>query len=230
MGWGVVIMRGWRVLVVAPLAAMLLTGSVLAQDDAQRDAGNSRRQVPAAECVVDPRPAEEIATLLELEGEGVPAPPTIQISAPIGAIVDVETANDIREGARQVIACFNAGDVPRAAALMTENGVRRAYWELSTTAENRERVRTQLAGAPQPRADETLVSLIAVTDVLFLSEELVAAFVVIDEPLLPPEGPETLMFIFANEDGMWRVDDWVDFTIVPVEVGAAATPEATPNP
>ena len=217
-------MRSWRVLAIVPLATLLLTGPVLAQDEAEREPGNSRRQVPPADCVADPRPLEEIATILELEGEGVPAPPTIQISAPLGMIADAETANEIRAVARRVIACFNAGDVPRAAALMTENGVRRVYWELSSTEENRELTRTRLAGAPEPRADETLVSLIAVTDVLVLSEERVAAFVIIDEPLIQPEGPETLLFVFANEDGMWRVDDWIDFTIVPDEPIAAATP------
>lgn len=217
-------MRSWRVLAIVPLATMLLIGPVLAQDEARREAANSRRQVPPAECAVDPRPFEDIAALLELEGEGVPAPPTIQISAPLGTIVDVETANEIREVARRVIACFNAGDIPRTAALMTENGVRRVYWELSTTEENREQTRTRLTGAPAPRADEELVSLIAVTDVLTVSDERVAAFVVLDEPLLQPEGPETLLFVFANEDGTWRVDDWIDFTIVPVEAVGAATP------
>ncbi|MBW3633550.1 MAG: hypothetical protein KY456_11050, partial [Chloroflexi bacterium] len=167
---------------------------------------------------------EEIATLLELEGEGVPAPSAIQISAPLGMIADVETTNEIRAVARRIIACFNAGDIPRAAALMTENGVRRVYWELSNTEENREFARTRLAGTPEPRADEALVRLLAVTDVLVLSDERVTAFVVIDEPLSQPEGPETLLFVFANEDGMWRVDDWIDFTMVPVEAVAAATP------
>ena len=75
------------------------------------------------------------------------------------------------------------------------------------------------------RAAEALVSFIAVTDMVVLRDERVATFVVIDEPLLSPEGPETLLFVFANEDGRWRIDDWIDFTIVPVEPAAA-----TPNP
>ena len=217
-------MRSWRVLAIVPLATLLLIGPVLAQDEAERESANRRRQVPPADCMADPRPVEEIATILELEGEGVPAPPTIHIFAPLGMIADVDTATEIRAVARGVIACFNASDVPRSAALMTENGVRRVYWELSNTEENRERTRTRLAGAPEPRADEALVSVIAVTEVLVLSDERVAAFVVIDEPLTQPEGPETLLFVFANEDGMWRVDDWIDFTIVSVDAVAAATP------
>jgi hypothetical protein len=217
-------MRGWRVLAVLPLATMLLTGPVLAQDEPEREPGSSRRQVPPADCMADPRPFEEIATILDLEGEGLPAPPIVQITAPLGTIADAETASEIRAVARRVIACFNAGDVPRATALMTEDGVRRVYWELSNTEENREFTRSHLADTPVPRANEALVSLIAVTDVLVLSDERVAAFVVIDEPLSQPEGPETLLFLFTNDDGMWRMDDWIDFTIVPVEAVAAATP------
>ncbi len=74
------------------------------------------------------------------------------------------------------------------------------------------------------RAAEALVSLIAVTDVVGLGDERVASFVVIDEPLLPPEGPETLLFVFANQDGRWLVDDWIDFSIVPPDFGKEATP------
>jgi len=84
MGWEVVNMRSWPVLTLVPLAAMLLTGSVLAQEDADRDAGKSRRQVPSAECVTEPRPVEEIATILELEDEGVPAPPQFRFRHPSG--------------------------------------------------------------------------------------------------------------------------------------------------
>src|SRR3954469_2375747 len=115
MGREVVIMRRWRVLMLVPLVAMLLTGHVRAQDDAEKDADTNRRQVPPADCVAEPRPAEEIATILDLAGEGVPAPPPIQISPPLGSIADEETATEIRTVARTVIACFNARDVPRAA-------------------------------------------------------------------------------------------------------------------
>ena len=70
--------------------------------------------------------------------------------------------------------------------------------------------------APEPRDEAFLARLLAVTDVSMLPEGRVAAFVVISEPLLPPGGPETLLFIFANQDGQWLLDDLVDFTVTPV--------------
>lgn len=217
-------MRDWRALAIVPLAAMLLTGPALAQDDADVEVVASRHVVPPADCMAEPRAYEDISTILALEGEGVPPPPTIQISPPLGAIADEETTSEVRAVARRVIACFNAGDVPRATALMTDAGVRRVYWGLTIDEENRELSRTRLASAPEPRADEALVSLIAVTDVLVLPDERVAAFVIIDEPLLQPEGAETLLFVFANQDGMWRMDDLIDFTIAPIGGSVDATP------
>ena len=131
-------MRRWRALAIAPLAALLVTGPVLAQDSTpEADSAENPRLVDPSECVAEPRAYDDIATILELDGEGVPAPAMTQITPPLGEIADVETTISIKEAARQVLACFNAGDIPRAAGLMTENGVRRAYWGLTIDAENR---------------------------------------------------------------------------------------------
>jgi hypothetical protein len=102
--------------------------------------------------------------------------------------------------------------------------VRRAYWGLTIDAENRELARTRIAAPPEPRTEEALARLITVTDVSVLPDGRITAFVVLNEPLLPPSGPETLLFVFANQDGEWLVDDWIDFSIVPPDFGIEATP------
>lgn len=218
-------MRRWRALAMVPIAAMLVTGSALAQETTPEavDTENPRLVAPE-ECVAEPRAYEDIAAILDIEGEGVPAPALTQITPPLGEVADPETAISIKEAARHVLACFNAGDIPRAAGLMTENGVQRAYWGLTIDEENRELARTRIAATPEPRAEEVLVRLITVTDVSTLPDGRVAAFVVLNEPLLPPAGPETLLFIFSNQDGRWLVDDWIDFSIVPPDFGAESTP------
>jgi hypothetical protein len=218
-------MRRWRALAIVPLAAMLITGPARAQESTPEavDTENPRLVAPQ-ECVSEPRSYEDIAAILDIEGEGVPAPALTQITPPLGEVADPETSISIREAARHVLACFNAGDIPRAAGLMTENGVQRAYWGLTIDEENRELARTRIAAAPEPRAEEALVRLITVTDVSTLPDGRVAAFVVLNEPLLPPAGPETLLFIFSNQDGQWLVDDWIDFSIVPPDFGAESTP------
>ena len=218
-------MRPWRALAIAPLAALLVTSPVLAQEGTpEADGAENPRLVAPSECVAEPRAYEDIATVLALDSEGVPPPAMTQITPPLGDIADVETSISIKEAARQVLACFNAGDIPRAAGLMTENGVRRAYWGLTIDEENRQLARTRITAPPQARTEEALVRLITVTDVSLLPDGRIAAFVVLNEPLLPPSGPETLLFIFANENGQWLVDDWIDFSIVPPNYGMEATP------
>jgi hypothetical protein len=217
-------MRRWRALAIAPLAALLVTAPVLAQEGTPEEGAENPRLVAPSECVAEPRAYEDIAAILALDGEGVPAPAMTQITPPLGDIADPETSTSIKEAARHVLACFNAGDIPRAAGLMTENGVRRAYWGLTIDAENRELARTRITAPPEPRAEEALVRLTTVTDVSLLPDGRIAAFVVLNEPLLPPPGPETLLFVFANQDGRWLVDDWIDFSIVPPNYGMEATP------
>jgi hypothetical protein len=219
-------MRRWRALAIAPVAAMLLTGTVLAQDGTpEADTSENPRLVDPSECIIEPRSSDDVANILQLSGSTpVPQPDRISISPPLGTIADPATTISIKETARQVLACFNAGDIPRAAALMTENGIRRAYWGLTIDQPSREAAATLIAGTPVPRQDEVLVRLITVTDTSVLPDGRVAAFVVLNEPLLPPAGPETLLFIFQNADGRWLVDDWVDFSIVPQNFGAEATP------
>ena len=217
-------MQRWRALAIAPLAALLVTGPVLAQESTPEEGAENPRLVAPSECVAEPRTYEDIAAILALDGDGVPAPAMTQITPPLGDVADADTAIAIKQAARQVLACFNAGDIPRAAGLMTENGVRRAYWGLTIDAENRELARTRITAPPEPRAEGALVRLITVTDVSLLPDGRIAAFVVLNEPLLPPTGPETLLFVFANQDGRWLVDDWIDFSIVPPNYGMEATP------
>jgi hypothetical protein len=216
-------MRRWRALAIVPMAAMLLAGPVMAQDDAAEEAENARLVSPE-ECVAEPLSVDQLSSILALDGEGIPAPAMFTITPPLGDIADTETAISIKEATREVLACFNAGDIPRAAALMTENGVKRAYWGLTIDQASREATAERLTATPEPRDPQRYLRLIAVTDASVLPDGRIAAFAVINEPLLPPNGPETLLFIFANQDGAWLLDDLIDFSIVPAGFGAEATP------
>lgn len=219
------VMQRWRGLFVAPVAALMLAAPVMAQDGTPTPASESARNVNASECVVEPRTFDEIAAILDLNGAGIPQPPATTITPPLGTVVDADTDAAVKDIARQVLACFNAGDIPRAAALMTDNGVKRSYWGLTIDEENRELARTRLAQPAEARAEEVYIRLITITDASELPDGRVAAFVILNEPLLPPNGPETLLFIFANQDGTWKVDDYIDFSIVPPNYGSEATPE-----
>ena len=211
-------MRPREALLLSSLLLTLLPGSLLAQE-AEGGAASARYVAPE-ECVAEARSFEEIAAMLSLDGEGVPAPAMPRITPPLGELADAETRTAVRDVVRGIIACFNAGDIPRAAGLMTESGVRRVYWGLTIDEENRTLARERIPAPPERRADPFLVRLIAVTDVTVLPDERAAAFVVLNEPLLPPGGPETLLMLFANQDGRWLLDDMIDFSIVPVAPAA----------
>jgi len=65
--------------------------------------------------------------VLQLDGAGLTAPSLATITPPLGEVVDPQLAISIKEAVRQVIACFNAQDLPRAAALMTDRGLQRTF-------------------------------------------------------------------------------------------------------
>src|SRR5690349_5663752 len=79
-------MRRWRALAIAPVAAMLLTGTVLAQDGTpEADSSENPRLVDPSECVIEPRSSDEVAGILQLSGSTpVPQPDQISIVGPLG--------------------------------------------------------------------------------------------------------------------------------------------------
>jgi hypothetical protein len=216
-------MLRWQVTVLAAVVALALRGTISAQEATpSADRQENTHLVDPAECIAKPVDTAKITQMLGLDGTGVPAPAKHSITPPLGLLADAATGKAIDKLTREIVACYNAQDVARSAALMTEQGFQRAYWELTIDQASRERTKQLLAAKPQPRDKDALIRLVAVTDPVVLADNRVAAFVVLDEPLLPPNGPETLLFIFAKQDDSWRFDDLVDFTVVP----PSATPQA----
>lgn len=206
-------MKVWRTLAVASLATTVLAGSAAAyQDD---NDGTNPRVVSPSECVAEPRAVEQLAELLALDGEGVPAPPWPTITAPLGENLGSSESIPIKEAVREILACFNAGDIARASALMTDNGAIRTYWQLTETPELRAQARERV-GTPVPRPEPAQIRQVTVTDISLLPDGRAIAFVVINDPAAPQPGPETLLFYFLNQDGTWLLDDWVDFSIAAV--------------
>jgi hypothetical protein len=148
----------------------------------------------------------------------------VVISSPLGDVADPATAISIKEAARQVIACFNAQDLPRAAAVMTDSGVQHVFWGLSSSASAREATKARLTAPAQPRDVATSTRLLTVTDVSWLPDGRIAAFVIVNDPALPPPGPEALLGVFAHQNDTWLLDDLVRFVIVPPVSSATPTP------
>ena len=73
-----------------------------------------------------------------------------------------------------------------------------------------------------PRTAEKQVRLVTVSDVSLLDDGRVAALALLNEPVLPPHGQETLLVILAQVDDHLLIDDVVQFSVAPT---TAATPQ-----
>lgn len=208
------------------VAAALVPGALTAV--AQDGTPEAQARIPLPEeCQVEPRTVDELVSLLG-PADGAPADadaaPAAQndIPVPLGDRADPETTAAIEQTSRELLACINAGDFLRLSALFTDTAVGPALGPAPEDPAGLER-------APEPLAPEEQTRLIAITDTSLLADGRAAAFVVLNDPLTPPGGPETLLLTFAQQGDRWLVDGLVDFTVPEVPAGTPAA-EGTPAP
>ena len=212
-------MRRLSMLSAIPAVALIFAGSMGAA--AQDTSGERTNQLSPDLCVVEPRAADDLIAAFGLDAASVDEAPQFEpaeIMVPLGDPAAADIIAGVTDTTEQFFACTNAGDVPRLSALLTDAGIYRFYGfgprEESTDAQ----LRAWAGGETTPREEGDYARLIAVTDVSVLPDGRVAAFVVINEPLLPPRGPETLLFVYAlSDDGTWLIEDYYDFTIIAPE-------------
>lgn len=223
-------MRRSSRLATIPAMALLFVGTVNAS--AQDDQEENNRLLSPDLCQVEPRAEEELISAFGLDAAPEAEGPVFErpgIPIPLGAPAPGEVIQGITETTREFFACNNAGDVPRIAALLSESGMFRFYGYGPRDEVADQRLREWASGATMPREENAYIRLLAVTDVSILPDGRVAAFVINNEPLLPPRGPETLLFIYSqNEAGTWQVDDYYDFTIVNPAGDGTPAAEGTP--
>jgi hypothetical protein len=214
------------VFTVVALNAALVPAGVAAQDESQATpaAGKDRlpRGVLAEECLVEPRSSDEVFTLLglaeEAAGQAAPAPRT-PVPAPPWTRADEETATATEATIREWLACINADDNLRIAALMSDAALTRFFASTLGSAEAIEGARANLAGTPVPRAEEDLAQLVSVSDVSVLDDGRIAALAVIREPALRPGGQEALLLILTPVGDRLLIDDVVQFSVTPAPAG-----------
>lgn len=220
-------MRRLPILVSVLAIAGLVTGVAAQEED--EDGAEEPRVVQPEECQTEPRSAEELYAVLGLEGapagEATPGPGGTRFPAPPWEPADAETADAISASVRELIACLNAGDLRRTAALLTDRGAQRLMGVGAPDAAGVERRRSALAATPTPLEEERHTRLVAVTDIGVLGDGRAAAFIVVNDPTTPPRGPQSILLIFVQQDDRWLIDDFVGFTIVRPEA-----PDGSPTP
>jgi hypothetical protein len=158
------------------------------------------------ECTVTPRTLEEFRTLAQTP---VPAEPP-DASETGGEPADEATRAAITATARELMACWNAGDILRRLALYSDGHLRVAYPDGPT------RALEMIAESPLPLSEAERFALVSVEDVRHMADGRVSALVTIDNPASHSHDPQTratasqqevARLIFIEEAGRWRVDE-----------------------
>lgn len=186
-------------LIAAPILAAAIVLPAFAQDDAGSDIGGSKVVLPS-ECAVEPLAAEDVATSLTDGAELV----GFDLAIPLGDAISGEEAAAINDTVRQILACLNGGDYLRVANLTTGNGAKWLIGGLGTNG--KDAAAAELSKEPTAREEAGYLRLIAITDPARMADGRYAAFVVLNEPIRPPRGPETILMVFVDEVGVMKLD------------------------
>lgn len=140
-----------------------------------------------------------------------------EITIPVGSPATDEVTAEIVSVVVGVFSCFAAGDAARAYGYFSEDLARAFGPEPGTPREDAEAFMT---GTPQPETEDERSTIVAITDVMMLSEGRVGAFVV--------EGfagqSLTSYAIFVQQDERWVVDEIIEFSQFDDQEASTPTP------
>lgn len=134
------------------------------------------------------------------------------IPAPLGARADAETVAGVNATMREILACQNAGNLPRVLALFSDDLLVQLGPVLGETPEDTLAFLEALEAAPEPEPVERYQRLLAVTNVAQMEDERVGAIVVTVEPGVPGGRPDAVLVLFVEDEGRWLADEIVAFT------------------
>jgi len=124
----------------------------------------------------------------------------MDIVVPVGEPVDAVTSADVLATLRELFACYNAGEMRRAFALMTDAYLQEYAARALLLPEDVD----YFLGDPRPAPANERFSLAAVSDITLLDDGRVGAFVVSSHPIV---GVDTEYMILALQDGRWLIDE-----------------------
>jgi hypothetical protein len=195
---------------LSALLATLLGGAVAAAQDATPA---PQPIVPAAnQCTVTPRELAFFEQFLTEVVTGTPAaagmaatpvdPATFEM--PEGEPPDRATRRGVLDTIRQYAACINAGNVLAFYALYTDDFFFAvAAVEGPLTPDDL----AAFAAEPTPLPTGGQAAILAIHEVRVLPDGRVAVLVDLFHPLADPIGPTRVLFLLAEQDGRWLIDE-----------------------
>lgn len=190
--------RRFWILAVAVLMG-LASGDVAAQDASP--AADDFVTPDPAECTVAPRSVAELRDFIAAAGGATPAP-----ASPVpagGEPADAETTAAVSAVTHEIYACTNANAFLRMFALYTDTWVARSLVSEDVNPEALDLFATPVA--PEDADDRTSF---VIREVTLLPDGRVSVLVVSRSPLAGNTETSTV-YIFADQDGRWLVDDVV---------------------
>lgn len=164
-----------------------------------------------AECTVEPQPVDTLTAMLgtpTIGDDRTSGPTETQVGVieiPVGPPASADIEAEITAVVYELHACFNAGDMRRAFALVTDTFLHTFAAGNSLTAADL----AFFAADPQVVPVELQTTVLAVTDVTVLTRRQVGAFVVTTSPLT---GAETVHMTFVRQDDRWLVERVMEFS------------------
>ena len=205
-------MRRWSG--ILGIAVFIVMGGAPAAVPAAQEGPRPGADIPAPEdCTVEPRP---LGYFEDLAGQaiGTPEPPPADDATP----ADAATVEAVTETIRLSLACANAGDLARYAALHTAAGLLSHF--VDAPADALTQLPAVAAAPPAPLPEEQRNALYTVREVATLPDDRVLVLADIYDPSATPSDV-TYAFILIETDGQWLIDDIRD---------AAPETDATPTP
>jgi hypothetical protein len=173
-----------------------------------------------AECRVEPRPADLFDQLAAAPADAAATPTVAQSPTPFLLPAGDPPPADAEAAAvatvREAIACRNAGDAGRLAALYTDTYLARLA---ALPPEERGPLAT-FGQEANPVPEESRITLLLVEEVRSLADG-VGVLVSIDDPATEIGGPERLFAVLREEGGRYLIDE----ETYP-DAGSVATPPA----
>jgi hypothetical protein len=169
--------------------------------------------VDPAECRVALRSPASIAALIGTPASGgpdaTPDPVLMRVDRenelPQGRPADAETVTAIVEVERQLVACNNAGDLPRILALLTDDAARMLLGFPIENVAGVETVADQVATPASPLDPDEWIALFPVRDVRVLTDGRVGAIVETAYAGVLETVAQTVFHFYERVDGRWRI-------------------------
>jgi hypothetical protein len=166
-------------------------------------AGTPTPDVPPPElCLALPRSFDELSALAATPANfGTPEPTPTPGPIPQGTPAEPATAEAVTATVRELVACFNAGELLRAYSLYTDHYLHRLLSRQDpTTLAAYDSLATPMPSTPKERA-----KILDIHGVRLLADGRVGAIVTIKYAVVPV--PKTFFVVFVEEGGRWLIDD-----------------------